>query len=171
MQARDAPEPSGSALAIAADSDGALAVVGTHRMSIVGNAIDVPVMVRLRPDGHFDRTFSGNGKVHLGTDKLSSREAVDVTLGPDGVAYWVGTRYWPTGGSNEWALVGGRNQDGSKDRRFGRAGSMAVSFGPSGDNGMAMTMDADGRLVAAGRAWPSGDSIQLSLGLARLKLS
>jgi uncharacterized delta-60 repeat protein len=177
MRARRVAQSFERASGVAVGGDGTLTVVGRYRVwgqDETDGPANVPAMVRLEPDGDFDPTFSTNGKARLArsTGGVPSRDAEDVIVDADGTAYWVGSRFWPTGGEQEWVLVGGRTPDGNKDLRFGPEGSLAVSWGPSGDTGQALALDASGRLVAAGRADPvGGASVRASFGVARLQLS
>jgi hypothetical protein len=130
-------------------------------------------MIRLTPAGALDPTFSDNGKARLAKSPggIPDRDGNDVMVDSDRIAYWTGTRYWPTGGPQQWILVGGRLPDGSPDLRFGEEGSLAVSVGPAADSGEAITMDASGRLVVVGIADPaSGSSVHAAFAVARLHL-
>jgi len=103
-------------------------------------------VARLYPDGSPDATFSYDGKV---STAISSTAAVsfDALLQPDGKVVVSG--YGNTGGNSNTFFVR-YNTDGSLDNTFGSGGIVSLTTGPNGLAALAVTMQADGKIIGAG---------------------
>jgi uncharacterized delta-60 repeat protein len=100
-------------------------------------------LVRYSPDGSLDTSFNGTGKV---TTRIgSSNKAYALALQPDG-------KLVAAGSDDDFALAR-YNPDGSLDRSFNGTGKVTTAIGPSVDEAHALTLQPDGKLVAAGYSW------------------
>jgi uncharacterized delta-60 repeat protein len=102
-------------------------------------------LARYDLDGSLDRSFDDDGKVETGLGGWD--EANSVAIQPDGKIVAGGA----TRGDREWDFALARyNRDGSLDRDFA-GGTERYDFGGE-DLAYAVEVQADGRIVAAGRA-------------------
>lgn len=110
-------------------------------------------LVRLRPNGALDRSFSGDGKVKttvLGSDVL--HRVLDLAVQDDGriVAVGVANDFDDARGPSDLALVRYR-RNGELDTSFGDGGAVVTDFGTDARTvGNAVAIQADGRIVVAG---------------------
>ena len=126
--------------------DGKIVAVGRTQLgSVVAFAI-----ARYNPSGSLDTTFGTNGMVTTDVNGGAFAAVVqtDGELVVDGAAGQV---------SADFALVG-YNPDGSLDSGFGNGGIVTTDFGTTSDEAFAITLDAEGRIIAAGHAGPSTGS-------------
>jgi len=120
----------------------AVATMRDRRIVAAGTADSIIVLVRCRPDGTLDPTFSDDGIATITVDGGAS--ASDVLVKPFGSILVVG------GSADPLAFLLARfRADGKLDRRFGDAGIVTT---PIGDwaRAAAVARDADGRFVVAG---------------------
>ena len=109
-------------------------------------------LIRMNPDGSLDTTFDGDGIVttHVGTDN----NLFDMTVLSDGRIVVAGSVQSPTNGSPRFLAVR-YNADGSLDTTFDGDGIVETSFVGLGYNeaeAYSLAVQADGRLILAGRA-------------------
>ena len=118
-----------------------MAVQSDGKIVVGGAAGGDFALARYNADGSLDRTFSGDGKqtIDLGA---GNDAASDVAIQADGKVVAVG----PSGG--DFALARLR-PDGSLDATFSGDGEQGTDFGGD-DEGAAVALQADGRIVAAG---------------------
>lgn len=126
------------------------------------------VALRLRPNGHPDETFSGDG-VAIGnpSKELFARDqAHDVAVQRDGNVIVVGV----TSRTRLDFGVVRFTERGRPDRSFGRRGTIAVDFGNKrGDWAQAVALDGSGGIVVAGgSAKPTGGTPFYEWAVARL---
>jgi uncharacterized delta-60 repeat protein len=136
------------ATAVAIDSNGKIVVAG------LSDASGIPydfALARYNPDGTLDSAFNSTGKVL--TD-FSESGSVDVAralaIQSDGKIVAAG--YSNAGGiSNDFALAR-YNPDGTLDSSFNSTGKILTDFSGSGsqDEGSAVAIQSDGKIVAAG---------------------
>jgi uncharacterized delta-60 repeat protein len=133
-----------SGYGVAVDASGRLVVGG-----FVGNPCDTDlVVVRLRPHGALDPTFSGDGMFVL--DLARSDAALDVNLDEQGaivVAGYSGTCPFADG---ERMLVARLLPKGTPDQAFSGDGLVRVDVGTNGDEASGVAVQPNGRIVAAG---------------------
>ncbi len=118
-------------------------------------------ILRVNPDGGGDTTFGTNGTVSIAEpDAQSSGVASALAIQPDGKIVSGGTR------SGNFALAR-FNANGSFDSSFGTNGALTTSMGFSRgyDTILSLALQADGKLVAAGKAQSSSNLP--GVGLAR----
>jgi uncharacterized delta-60 repeat protein len=144
------------AYALALQSDGKIVVAG------LSDASGIPydfALARYNPDGTLDSAFNFTGKVF--TD-FSESGSVDVAralaIQSDGKIVAAG--YSHAGGiSNDFALAR-YNPDGTLDGSFNSTGKILTDFSgsESQDEGSAVAIQSDGKIVAAGFSDVSGTS-------------
>ncbi|MBK8979513.1 MAG: hypothetical protein IPM29_26735 [Planctomycetes bacterium] len=132
------------AAAAAIQVDGKIVVAGRRSAP---NGDDF-ALVRYNPDGTLDSSFGSGGLVT--TDfGFSSDQANAVAIGADGRIVAVGNT---SGNAGDFALAC-YNPDGSLDTTFGSTGRVTTQFGASYDMANAVTIQADGRIIAAGQSY------------------
>ncbi|MFI6319960.1 delta-60 repeat domain-containing protein [Nonomuraea sp. NPDC050556] len=123
---------------LAIQKDGKIVVVG-----YTGRSIGV---VRYTPDGAPDAGFSKDGKV---TTAVGTRaKARSVALQPDGKIVVAGAEDNPSQGTN--FLLVRYDADGGLDEGFGAAGVSGTNFGSPEDDGRAVALQPDGKIVVVG---------------------
>jgi uncharacterized delta-60 repeat protein len=130
-----------SAHGAALQADGRIVLAGGSDLRVAA--------ARLKRDGSLDPTFSGDGKKLLSWGALSRAMAVRVLAnGKIVLAGFSG----PEGGNIQVARL---NPNGAIDTTFGTGGTAAVDFGGD-DFGLAMAVQANGRILVAGRSSAAG---------------
>ncbi len=129
---------------ITVQSDGKILMAGFSYTQISGN-FDFAI-VRLNPNGSLDQTFGDKGKVitSIGIGDDISRS---ITLQPDGKILVLG--YCSNSESNDFALAR-YNTDGSLDTTFDSDGIVTTSIGIGNDFGLSVTVQSNGKILAAG---------------------
>jgi uncharacterized delta-60 repeat protein len=131
------------AKSLAIQADGKIVVAGETTLSVTGSDY---ALVRYNADGSRDFSFDGDGVVT--TDFGSSFDfAYAVAIQPDGKIVAAG--YSAVNGNNDFALVR-YNANGSLDTTFDEDGKVTTSFTGSNEYAYAVTIQADGKIVAAG---------------------
>ena len=132
------------AFATALDASGRIVAVGVSVASFNKAAL---VIVRLKPNGSLDKSFSGDGKLvlHLSNESV----ATGVTILKNGKIVVVGTSGTDT--DHEKLLVMRLIPQGDLDSTFGGGlGMVTTNAGPNGDEGYGVAVQSDGKLVVAG---------------------
>jgi uncharacterized delta-60 repeat protein len=123
------------AQAVALQPDGKIIAAG------VTNSFDY-ALARYDPDGSLDSTFDGDGKVI--TDFAGHDDgAYAVAVQPDGKIIAAGDS------SSDFGLAR-YNSDGSLDLSFNLDGKVTTDFGSGGDVDLALALQPDGKIIAAG---------------------
>jgi uncharacterized delta-60 repeat protein len=131
------------AKAVAIQADGKIVVAGETTLSVTGSDF---VVVRYNADGSRDNSFGGSGVVT--TDFGSSFDfAYAAAIQPDGKIVAAG--YSAVNGNNDFALVR-YNANGSLDTTFDDDGKVTTSFTGSNEYAYAVTIQPDGKIIAAG---------------------
>src|SRR6185503_3385554 len=99
-------------------------------------------------NGSLDKSFSGDGKLTTGFGGVD--RANGVVLQANGKIVAVGT------GHSDFALAR-YNANGSLDTSFSGDGLQRTDFGDFGDRANGVALQADGRIVAVGRAGGTAD--------------
>jgi uncharacterized delta-60 repeat protein len=148
------------ARAIALASDGKIVLAG--HAGVDGGSNGNVGLVRLTTDGVVDPTFGTNGVVNspLGLGDVT-REAFGLAIQPDDRIIITGEVQ--VAGVLD-VLVARFTADGALDPSFGTNGVTTTAFTSQGDAGKAVALQADGRIVVAGRTALFGSS---DFGLAR----
>ena len=131
--------------AIVLQPDGKIVVAGTATAATVGDF----GLARYNPNGSLDASFGAGGKVTTdigGTD--SSDAAWAVALQPDGKLVVAGSTAGPSGDAFALARY---TPTGALDSAFGSSGRVITGFGGDQDWAQAVAVQADGKIVAAGK--------------------
>ena len=136
---------SDQASGVALQADGKIVVVGTSNYATTNSDF---ALARYNADGSLDTTFGVAGKVS--TSIGAQDEASAVAIQADGKILVVGSSDLELH-SGKLALVR-YNQDGSLDTEFGSAGKAFADF-DFFDNGSALALAPDGKIVVAGYVW------------------
>ena len=144
-----------SGQAVAIQSDDKIIVAGRTQISANDFAV-----ARYNADGSLDTTFDGDGKIVTSfSDSHDSGESL--ALQPDGKVVVAGEVWWSSD-SIDFALVR-YNVDGSLDSTFDSDGKATTDIS-SYDRGQAVSVQSDGKIVAAGWVSHGNDS---DFGVAR----
>src|SRR4051812_12629800 len=135
---------SSSATGLAIQPDGKLVLAGGN---YIAQDNQPGLIARLNADGSPDTTFNGTGfrEVALGNTWVAFR---GVALQPDGKILVAGA----ANVSGNWQVVVARlNADGTMDTSFGGGdGIVFTDISPVDDNGNALALQPDGKIVVAG---------------------
>ena len=151
--------PSGEQLTdVLVQPDGRIVAVGWAEGSLVPAFSAVRYMANGRLDDSFDWDGIARMDVSEGSDK-----GLGATLQPDGYLVIAGSA--AANGRDEWGIVR-LGPHGHLDDTFGDRGLLVTGFGPGYDEAAAVSVQANGKLVVAGRIrnGPKDD-----MGLIRLK--
>ncbi|MBY4677661.1 DUF4347 domain-containing protein [Marinobacterium arenosum] len=137
--------------------DGKILLAGR---SYTGSGYDF-ALVRYNNDGSLDTTFDSDGKLttDFGADNDSGSS---VTVQSDGKILVGGmtgtfrTNYY------DFALVR-HNSDGSLDTTFNSDGKVTTDFAEGNDQGRSVTVQSDGKILLAGRAWNGSNRNDVAL--------
>jgi uncharacterized delta-60 repeat protein len=105
-------------------------------------------LARYNADGSLDPTFGDGGKALTDFGGRGS-QAFGLVLQNDGKAVVSGVTFPPVGADSRFALAR-FNGDGSLDQAFGTGGRVTTDFGGGNDVAYALSIQPNGRLVAAG---------------------
>ena len=134
---------------VTVQSDGKILVAGR---SFNGSDFDF-ALVRYNADGTLDTSFSGDGML---TTAIGAGEDVSlsVTVQPDGKILVAGRSF--NGTNFDFALVR-YNADGTLDTSFSGDGMLTTAIGSGDDIGSSVTVQADGKILVAGRSHNGSD--------------
>ena len=130
------------ALSVAIQSDGKIVAAG---YSDDGSNDDF-ALVRYNTDGSLDASFDGDGKVTTAIGS-GADQACSVAIQSDGKIVAAG--YSNNGSNEDFALVR-YNTDGSLDTNFNSDGKVTTEVGSINDYAWSVTIQSDGKIVAAG---------------------
>jgi uncharacterized delta-60 repeat protein len=114
-------------------------------------------LVRYGGDGTPDNTFAGDGVVFTNFTP-GYDPAYDLEIQMDGKLVAVGVA---ASSGYEFALAR-YNADGTLDRSFGGDGRVTTNFSRAGDFAFGVAIQADGKIVAVGRAGGSGGRVAVA---------
>jgi uncharacterized delta-60 repeat protein len=135
------------AIAVAIQANGRIVAAGFAQLGTNDFAL-----ARYNPDGTLDATFDGDGKVS--TDFAGSTDqAFGMAIQTNGKIVAAGFAQL---GTNDFALAR-YNADGSLDPTFSGDGKVTTDFAGSTDGALAVAIQTNGRIVAAGGADVSGN--------------
>jgi uncharacterized delta-60 repeat protein/LPXTG-motif cell wall-anchored protein len=104
-------------------------------------------VLRYNANGTLDNTFGTGGKV---TTVIESSEAYSVMLQADGKILVSGVSY---NNSTSYFAVARYNTNGTLDNTFGTGGKVTTDFDNNRSEAMAITSQADGKIILAGTAY------------------
>jgi uncharacterized delta-60 repeat protein len=156
---------SDDAQAMILQPDGKIIVAGDI-VNLLANTNHDFGLVRYNSDGSLDASFGSGGKA--ATDFFKSSDAAQaVALQPDGKIIAAGYVY---GSGNDYDFGLARyNSDGSLDTSFGKKGKIVTDFLGGRDTASALSIQPDGKIIAAGFAStsPSPSFTRSFVALAR----
>jgi uncharacterized delta-60 repeat protein len=135
------------AYAVALQSDGKLVVAGTTYINNDYTGEDFAI-TRHNANGTLDTTFGVDGKVTTDFPGLAA-VASSVVVQPDGKILVAGGAFPGFTFAGDFKLVR-YNPDGSLDTSFGAGGIVTTSFPGQGSYAFALTLQSDGKIIAAG---------------------
>jgi len=144
----------GAAYALAIQADGKLVVAGGAN---IGTQHEF-ALVRYDTDGSLDTSFNTTGIVTTAIGSVADF-AFALTIQPDGKLVAAG--FSQTGTQDELALVR-YNTDGSLDTTFNATGMVTTAIG-TGAAALALAIQANGKLVAAGASITNGTQNEFTL--------
>ncbi len=153
------------ASAVVIQGDGHIVAAGSTEPSILSNGDFA--LARYNADGSLDATFGAGGKVI--TDFLggSDDDASDLAIQEDGRLVAAGSTSVNSTNTDQYNFALARyNADGFPDISFGSGGKVITDFLGQNDFASGLAIQADGRLVAAGKATVAGAPIS-DFALAR----
>jgi len=124
------------------DRASALVLQPNGKLVAAGSANGDFTLARYNTDGSLDTSFGAAGKVATDFGSTSD-QAFALVLQPDGKLVAAGSA------NGDFALAR-YNADGSLDPSFGTGGKVTTDFGTTGDTALALVLQPDGKLVAAG---------------------
>ncbi len=119
---------------------------GGSRTLLVADLSPDQELVRLRANGSLDRSFGDNGRLDIPAEAVAVR--------PDGKILVLATTV-VTAPAGENTVLTQLLPDGSPDRSFGPGGKVVVDLGNRYDDGSAMALLPDGRIMIAGVSGPT----------------
>lgn len=146
------------AYAVAVQADGKIVAAGSANIN-AASSFTVFALVRYNANGSLDTTFGSGGIVS--TDFFGfTNAATSLALQADGKIVVAGIAH--DGVADRFALAR-YNVNGSLDTAFGTGGKVSTSFFGFGDGARAVALQADGKIVAVGDAYPGGANTQFAL--------
>ncbi len=152
--------------AVAIQLDGRVVVAGTVWHADGSRPFDVSDfgVARYNPDGTLDMSFGNGGKVS--TDFYSRQDqAFAVAIQPDGKIVVAGIA--ATDNANGDFALARYNPNGTLDTTFDGDGKVTTTLSLADDFAYAMALQADGKIVLAGRSVVDFGQRQLDFALAR----
>lgn len=123
-------------------------------------------LARYTAGGALDSSFNKNGKVTTGFGGNTSSLARAAALQGDGKIVVAGSS--SSGGFSGSFALARYNPNGSLDGGFNGSGKVTAAFAPNHDDAaFSMDMQADGKMIVAGFAAPSGNPTAGAFGLMR----
>lgn len=113
--------------------------------------------VRLNPNGSFDNTFNGNGKLVVTGKGNNTTALIHMVVQPDGKYVASGMLPGSKGSSGQFAVMR-VNANGSLDSTFGSGGKVVTDFGGSWSAARNVAIQPDGSIVAGGDWLANGQS-------------
>lgn len=139
-------------------SSGRLVVVGSSRT----NSFDSVAVVRYNSDGSLDTTFDGDGKRTDATGLGGRASAYAVAIQPDGRIVIAGDVQKNLLGSNLDFALARLHPNGTFDHSFGKRGQITTDFNGNDNSAVAVLVQPDGKIIAAGAGIAASGSAQSS---------
>ncbi|WP_406104487.1 calcium-binding protein [Streptomyces sp. NBC_01003] len=137
---------------MALQADGKIVTVGLNN-SPQGDAADF-TLARYNTNGSLDTSFDGDGLVLTDVSGGDEDIANGVAVQPDGKIVVVGRSVDPVSGGNRFTVVR-YNSNGSLDTGFDGDGIALTDFGTGAQEAFAVTVQANGAIVAVGESGPN----------------
>jgi uncharacterized delta-60 repeat protein len=140
-----------AASAVAIQTDGKVVAAGG---TAPGGFCCQFALMRLNSDGSLDATFGNGGTVTTPFGGISTASALAIQA--DGKIVAAGSKFDPFGSGFALARY---NSDGSLDSTFDGDGKVVTGFSGASDRAAAVSIQADGKIVAAGAGGPANDFV------------
>jgi uncharacterized delta-60 repeat protein len=160
------PTPSG-ATGVAIQVNSKIVVAGWTIPDYDGGKPEAMAVARYLPDGTPDSSFDGDGRLRVmfgQTQSSGGAQPFDVALQPDGKIIVAGHAGWEE--RSDFALARFTSR-GKIDTTFSGDGKRRMDFSGAEDEGQAVVIQPNGRIVVAGLAASSAGSGQPDFALAR----
>jgi uncharacterized delta-60 repeat protein len=156
------------ALSVAIDSRGRIVAVGNRGSGNRYGDGGWFVLARYTPDGSLDPSFSGDGKAITGfRDRATGARATSAAIdSKDRVVAAGSIRKLDYPYDRDFALVRYSTNGIPTARSFGTRGKVTTDFGDQ-DSARSITIDSQGRIVAAGQTYPTTSPDNDSFALTR----
>lgn len=141
--------------------DGRFIVAGTASDTATRPVATDFALARYNPDGTLDSTFGIGGESSVPFADSATEQANALVLMPDGKIVVAGAAFKTFATPPDFA-VRRYNSDGSIDTNFGNGGAITTDFANGTDHAQAVALQADGKIVAAGRAFRSNFDLSLA---------
>jgi uncharacterized delta-60 repeat protein len=141
--------------------DGRFVVAGTASDTATRPVATDFALARYNPDGTLDSSFGIGGETAVPFADSATEQANALVLMPDGKIIVAGAAFQTFATPPDFALRR-YNSDGSIDTSFGIGGAMTTDFAGGTDHAQAVALQADGKIVAAGRAFRSNFDLSLA---------
>jgi uncharacterized delta-60 repeat protein len=151
------------ASAVALQPDGKIVVAGFSQQGLASRLVFA--LARYNSDGTPDSSFAGTGIQMTDFGGTGDASAAGVAIQADGKIVTAGTSSGP-GGANVDFAVARYHANGMPDNSFSGDGRETIDFDGRSDNGVAVKVQADGRIVVAGNSG-SGAGANVDFALLR----
>ena len=148
------------AYAVVVQADGKILAAGSSNIN-AASSLNHFTLVRYNANGSLDTNFGNGGIVTTDIPSNNNSELLSLALQADGKII-AGGRAHNDGVTNRFALAR-YNVNGSLDSTFGVSGIVTTVFYGFDDSISALGLQADGKIVAAGQAYPGGANTQFAL--------
>lgn len=135
--------------------DGKIVVAGTANIGVGAGAV-----ARYNTDGSLDTSFDGDGRATTAPNISFSASAAALQADGKIVVAGVGR---PVGQSDFDFVLARFNADGSLDTTFNSTGMVVTRFSIRDDLAQDVTIQTDGKIVAAGQTFTAGGSTEFAL--------
>lgn len=146
---------------IVLQADGRFVVAGTASDTATRPVATDFALARYNPDGTLDSSFGIGGESSVPFADSATEQANALALMPDGKIIVAGAAFNTFATPPDFA-VRRYNSDGSIDKSFGIDGAITTDFANGTDHAQAVAIQADGKVVAAGRAFRSNFDLSLA---------
>jgi uncharacterized delta-60 repeat protein len=150
-----------NANAIVLQPDGKFVVAGTASDSATRPVATDIAVARYNPDGSLDLSFGTGGETAIPFAGSASEQGNALALANDGKIIVAGAAFKTFATPPDFALVR-YNADGSLDAGFGNGGTLTTDVAGGTDVAQALAIQADGKIVAAGRAFRNNFDLTLA---------
>ncbi|HKV37161.1 MAG TPA: hypothetical protein VJP89_22660 [Pyrinomonadaceae bacterium] len=141
--------------------DGRFVVAGTASDTATRPVATDFALARYNADGTLDTSFGIGGETAVPFADSATEQANALVLAPDGKIIVAGAAFKTFATPPDFA-VRRYNSDGSIDSSFGSGGAITTDFANGTDHAQAVALQADGKIVAAGRAFRSNFDLSLA---------
>jgi uncharacterized delta-60 repeat protein len=141
--------------------DGKFVVAGTASDSATRPVATDIAVARYNPDGSLDSGFGAGGQTAIPFAVSATEQGNALAVLPGGKIVVAGAAFKTFATAPDFALVR-YNSDGSLDTGFGNGGTMTTDVAGGTDVAQALAVQADGKIVAAGRAFRNDFDLTLA---------